>query len=62
MTVAIFKKKAGDLDGGIYRDKDSNLFRASIWYRGKTRIYNNYFLTYKNARQALNRNMKKYLD
>ena len=62
MTFAIFQKKAGSLDGGIFLDKDSKLFRVSIWYRGKTRIYNNYFITYKNARQALNRNIKKYSD
>lgn len=60
MTVTIFEKKVGNLVGEIYLEKDSNLFYVSIWYIGQASVYNNYFLTYKNARQALNRNMKKY--
>lgn len=62
MSIAIFLKEVGNLYGGIYRDKDSNVFRVSIWYKSKTRVYNNYFITYENARRALNRNIKKYSD
>lgn len=62
MSVVIFQKKVGNLVGEIYLEKDSNLFNVSIWYIGHASIYNNYFITYENARRALNRNMKKYLD
>ena len=62
MTITIFQKKVGDLYGEIYLEKDSSLFNVSIWYKNSSRIYYNYFIKYKNARQALNRNMKKYLD